>query len=93
MRQWYPYSIKWEKINGLIFHITVFVAMFLLFYDDKNTDSKLLEMEISIPELILTHINILRHYVTNIPILYKMGEKEWGNSSYYCFCSHIPAIL
>ena len=29
-----------------------------------------------ISQLILTHINIVRHYVTMISILYKMGEKK-----------------
>ena len=30
----------------------------------------------SISQLILTHVNILRHYVTMICIIYKMGEKN-----------------
>ena len=61
---------------GVILHITVVVAIFLIFYDDKKTYSKYFIIEMSISQLILTHIHVLRHYVTMIFILYKMGESN-----------------
>ena len=46
-----------------------FLGELHLFYDDKNNDSKSLEIEIRISQLILTHINKSRKYVTMIYIL------------------------
>ena len=54
MWQWYPYSTKWEENIGVILHSSVDVDISLLIYEDKNTDSNSLELEMSISELILT---------------------------------------
>ena len=61
---------------GVIIHITVVVAIFMIFYDDNNTDSKSFIIEMSMSQLILTHIHVLRHYVTMIFIICKMGESN-----------------
>ena len=37
-----------------------------------------------ISEPILTNIHISKIYGKMISILYNMGEKYWGNSSYFC---------
>ena len=34
MVKWYPYSTKWDGNSGIIRHISVVVAIILLFYDD-----------------------------------------------------------
>ena len=61
---------------GVILHITVVVAIFLLFYDDKKTYSKSFIIKMSISQLILNHIQRFRHYVTMIFIICKMGESN-----------------
>ena len=37
MGQWYPYSKKLEENIVIILHIYGAIAIFLLFYDDKDT--------------------------------------------------------
>ena len=61
MQKWYPYSTKRKGNNAVIIPITVVIALFLLFYDNKNTDSKLLEIQMSMYKLISTDKIILRH--------------------------------
>ena len=39
MRQWYPYSTKWEENIVVILHVYVSRAIFLLFYYDQDTGS------------------------------------------------------
>ena len=65
-----------ENIWEILLITVVVVAIFMLFYDDNNTDSKLLMIEMSICQLILTHIQRLGKYVTMIFILCKMGESN-----------------
>ena len=40
MGQWYTYSTKWEKYIVEILHIYGARAIFLLFYDDQDTESE-----------------------------------------------------
>ena len=40
MWQWYPYSTKCDKNNGVIVHFYVAREILLLFYDDGDTDSE-----------------------------------------------------
>ena len=44
-------------------------------------------------ELIFIDINILRIYGTMVSILYDMGGKYWGDSSFLCGCSNFSTIL
>ena len=36
--QWYPHSTKWENNTVLILHICGVRAIFVLFYDDQDTE-------------------------------------------------------
>ena len=39
MRKWYPYSTKQEENIVVIIHVYVARAIFILFYDDQDTES------------------------------------------------------
>ena len=74
---------------GKILHITVVVATFVLFYDDKNTDCKYLEIEQSISQLIIIPVYTVSHYVTMLSLYYKMG----GNNGVILHITVVVVII
>ena len=64
-----------------IIHIYGARAIFLLFYDNQDTESESQETEIGIYGTILTQKNQSLYGIT-IPIPHNMGEKYSGNCLY-----------
>ena len=58
VRQWYPYSTIWEQNIVVIIHIYGALAMFLLFCDHQETESKQYEMESAVDGPRFTKNNI-----------------------------------
>ena len=65
-----------------ILHIYVARAIFLLFYDDQDTENELRGIEISTYKLIFTHKNISKSILDYDTHTLKMGETHCDNSSY-----------
>ena len=40
MGKWYSYTVEWEKNTVVILHIYGARGIFLLFYDDQDTESE-----------------------------------------------------
>ena len=66
----------------VILHIYGTIAIFLLFCDHQDTESESCEIYISIYQSISTHKKYQRLFGTSRSILYKMGRKYCGDSSY-----------
>ena len=77
----------------VIIHIYRDRAIFLLFYDDRDTLSTECEVEMSIFELIFTHKNIPKTLWDNDIHTLQNGRKNCDNSSYLWSYIHISTIL
>ena len=66
----------------VILHIYGAIAIFLLFYDDRDTLSTECEICMTIPQLIFTNKNISKDLWENDIHTIQHGEKYRGDSSY-----------
>ena len=76
MGKWYPYSTRWVKNIAVILHVFGALAIFLLFYDDQDTESESWEMEIGVVGPILNHKNKMK---CSMGQLYPYSTK-WGKT-------------
>ena len=76
----------------VILHIHGARAVFVLFYDDQDTEKDLCEIQISTSQLIFTNKNISKALWDNDIHTLKTGGKYCGKSSYLWSRRHFSTI-
>ena len=82
MGQIYPHFTRWLGNIVVVPHIYGDLVISRLFFDHQDAESESRDIKIGISGPILTQKQNQIIYGTMISILYKMGEKNCGNSSY-----------
>ena len=81
IKQQYPHCTIWEKHIVAIIHIYGYRAIFLLLYDNLDTESQSRDIIIDVSGPILTHKNI-KAYMGQQYTYHTRWEKKCSNSSY-----------
>ena len=89
MRQWHPYSTRWEKNIVAVHRIYAARAILILFYYHKDNESESCELDMSISQTIFTHKNISKALWDNNIHNLQYGWRIYCGNSYYVFTKRL----